>query len=280
MSLFSDKNTPEYIETCNREALARREEFTREIEGMSRTDAFHAFRLLKRKFPFFGLVSCPVGGNEPVMFTVNDDVVAWQFFWLGEYERETLSAWDEVTRSTTTVLDIGAYTGLYSLIAAMNGNHAHAFELTPRTVERAKINVTLNNLSNKITLHPYGLSERSEQVKIFIPRNTEILGTGNAINEKEIWRQRGQTPRTTFSQVRKFSDVLAEGQISSFEAMKVDVEGHEYEVLSSMRDALEEHRPVVIVEISRRRRDEVFQLLAELEYRVEQLHGLDHIAYP
>lgn len=258
----------------NRLALERQKAFRAERLPPAERRAAH--NKLKHQFPFHGFVGCPVGPLTPIMFSANDDVVAWNYFWMGDYEKDILDLWYEVTSKTKVALDIGAYTGLFSLVAAMNGNEVHAFEIVPRTVERAKINVLANGLEKKIQLHPFGLSNEDSVIDLHMPRGQDFLGTGNSIDMKT----NKPLADKTLAYVRSFQTFAKEVELGSFGALKIDVEGHEFEVLSTMKPLLEKHRPTMIIEISGRNKPAVRGLLKELGYRVESLKGMNHVAYP
>jgi len=68
-------------------------------------------------------------------------------------------------------LDIGAYQGLYTLLAAKNINccNAVAFEPVKNTFEFLKSNVQLNDVEEKCTLVNKGLGKNSGEFNIFVP---------------------------------------------------------------------------------------------------------------
>ena len=60
------------------------------------------------------------------------------------YEKESLTAWAQMVRPHEVALDVGAYTGLYSIIAAKRGAAAVALEPMPAQFWRLGINVAAN----------------------------------------------------------------------------------------------------------------------------------------
>ena len=79
---------------------------------------------LKQKYPSFGGMPCRAGDIDFVMFHAHDDVVVWEYLWRGAdgYESDLVRTWIDWCRARPGhILDIGAYTGLMSLLAA----HAH-----------------------------------------------------------------------------------------------------------------------------------------------------------
>ena len=46
----------------------------------------------------------------------NDDSIPLKFFWRKNYEKLALSLWYKMTRSDSFFFDVGAHTGIYSII--------------------------------------------------------------------------------------------------------------------------------------------------------------------
>ena len=269
-----------FVEAQNAKAIAERDKvlaasWQNEAERIAIVDR------MKHKYPYIGVIPCPVGGYEYHLFSVNDDVVGWMFFWSGAYEKELLELWHRITARTKTglVLDIGAYSGLYAMVAARNGCTTHAFELVLRTAERAKINFRLNGLARHITLHPYGLSDQDRVVDVLMPRASDFLGTGNSIDEKD----HVNAVETVKSTARSVSDVMAEigagAADTPLAALKIDVEGHEFELLTALRPWLERDRPDMLIEISRRIED-CIALLKAMNYTLIPIQGSNFHALP
>ena len=60
------------------------------------------------------------------------------------YEKQSLEAWASMVKPGAVALDIGAYTGLYSIIAAKKGAQAIAIEPMPANYWRLGVNVAAN----------------------------------------------------------------------------------------------------------------------------------------
>ena len=55
----------------------------------------------------------------------NDDLVPLKFFWKDKYEQLSLNIWYELTRNDSNVFfDVGAHTGIYSIIGNLNKYHS------------------------------------------------------------------------------------------------------------------------------------------------------------
>ena len=271
-------SSPRELRENNRLAVKRAEEFRRDVQrGDEEPLGFHT---LKREFPFHGFIPCSVRQKEFLLFAANDDVVGWEMFWTGEYEREVTDAWITIVKGSALVLDVGAYTGVMSILACLFNPEAQviAFEPMPRTVERLNINLRVNGFVDQVSVVPAAVSDTNGKVNINMPRPVGFLGTGNSIDPKP-----GVNVVDT-EEVRRVSLDDRAGELLPSDgpigAIKLDVEGHELQALLGMRSLLKEHRPPMIVEVWRHERDELFQFLAELGYESTQLQGMNHLFLP
>ena len=52
----------------------------------------------------------------------NDDAVPLKYLWRNKYEHLSLSLWYDMTRKDGYFFDVGAHTGIYSIIGNLNKN--------------------------------------------------------------------------------------------------------------------------------------------------------------
>ncbi|ESR23336.1 FkbM family methyltransferase [Lutibaculum baratangense] len=251
----------ERLDAANRKALARRDAFRDELR---QGQAGHGgFQKLKHEFPYVGFVECRAEDIDFLMFHANDDVVAWEYFWLGDdaYERPIIAQWLTWAREAKSVLDIGAYTGLMSILAGLaNPDGAvHAMEPIERTVERMKINLRANGLAQRVTIHPRAASDEFGPEMINYYRDEDFLGTGNSIHDKgkEIHARR-------MIQMVNTDQFL--GSKHKFDLIKVDVEGFETHVLDGLRRIIARDRPRLVLEVWKENEAEVFSRLDKQGY--------------
>lgn len=266
------------IEGLNRNAASERDAFRAAVaRGSCESEDHHK---LKHRFPFYGHVPCRAGPVDFLMYSANDDVVAWEYFWTGGYEEPVVAAWLEMTRSAKQVLDVGAYSGCMSIVAALNNPscHVHAFEAMPRTVERLSVNCKLNGVADKVTIHNLAVSDQDGTVLIHMPRPRDFLGTGNSIFHKPNVRMVDQL------EVKSGPIAAALANAGADEApvscIKLDVEGHEMPALKGMVEIIERDRPSLIVEVWAHEKEELFAFFEALHYRREQLQGMNWLFVP
>lgn len=162
-------------------------------------------------------------------------------------------------------VDVGAWKGIYSSWLQKYSKHVYAYEPNPitfRFLNYAKGNVTATNcaISNKAGT----ATLRIEKVPGHKPRKS---GRG-----EDFWYDdMGGSLRAD-----KFGDGYKEMQVETRRLddenlenvgfMKIDVEGHEFEVLEGARQTIESSRPVMLIEIEERHnRKPIAEALAEIE---------------
>lgn len=248
------------LDLLNRRALDRISKFRENYH--SRLESYEDFSKIKHQFPYFGYVSCKASDIEFLLFHANDDVVAWEYLWFGAdaYEREILGVWLDWCRSAVVVYDIGAYTGLMSVLAALanSGSRVHLFEPMERTIERAKINIKSNLVEGQVKLHNRAASNVCGNEVIKLYRNEDFLGTGNSIYDKSL---------KVFDE-KVIRCVTIDDHLKGVrpDVVKIDVEGHELACLHGMEKTLKESRPKMIVEMWEHSRKEVLAYLSGLGY--------------
>ena len=174
-------------------------------------------------------------------------------------------------------LDIGAHIGKWSVFVARANPEVqvYAFEPHPVTFEYLQQNVKLNRLRNVEPVHVAVSSGRSKAL-FEMPRvNTEMSQVVTAPARSNCDLMQIDTLGV--------DDFLAERHLSPEDVglVKVDVEGHELQVLEGMRCLLEGATDLSLVcEILRRQtqREAIFRYMADLGYGATQLPtGVDYL---
>lgn len=167
-------------------------------------------------------------------------------YYTGMYEQNTLACMQYCVKiipglSERAFLDIGANSGLFSILGSRLFSSVLAFEPFPAVFSRLKSNVERNGLSN-IRLFPFGLGDKAEMLSFVLPKK-DNMGTGHFITES---KNGSGEPLP----VRVGDTVLAEIPVA-IGLVKIDVEGFEPHVLRGLRRTLERDQPVIIMELNR-----------------------------
>lgn len=227
---------------------------------------------LMQQYPAFGIMPCKAAGIEFAMFHAHDDIVARNYLWVGAdgYEPDLVRTWVEWCRKPGDVMDIGGYSGLMSILAARSHteNKVHLFEPLERVIERANINIKINGLSRRITLHPVAASDQTGEAQIHLYRDEDFLATGNSINRKDD-KEFFTTKRITTVAIDEYLPNI------SPRAVKIDVEGHELAVLTGLERTLRRSRPQILIEVWENTREDVLRKLRDLGYTLERAERVD-----
>lgn len=155
-------------------------------------------------------------------------------------------------------IDVGAHMGSYSLILSKTCEKVVALE-PQEAVRRVLLrNLRLNRVNNVHVL-PYAVSSVSGI-------SAEIVGAGGSA--KVLLGKGTITTITVDDVVKKFFPDKGPDFI------KIDVEGHELEVLKGALKTLNERKPLLLVEVWEHNNINVRRLLEKARYRVIDGHGL------
>jgi len=186
----------------------------------------------------------------------------------GDLEPELLHLRSFVSPSGTAI-DVGANWGMYSYSLAQFLPKVYAFEIN------ANLTADLGSYANpRIEIIHCGLSSAAQEMTLHIPilpNGMELTGWGSL--------HQGNMPRgnirTKLLQVAvKPLDGFA---IPDVAFIKIDVEGHEVEVLAGARETIERCRPTVLIEVKNanvRAVDSYFQNLGYQKFTLADLVGV------
>lgn len=225
------------------------------------------FHYHKNHFPYFGYIEAETGGKRFLMFSANDDLVAMTFFWFGPdmFEPMSLRLWQERVPASETILDVGAFSGVYSLCAAHNnpGCHIYAVEAARRTYGRLLVNVQSNGLSKRITCINKAISADRGTERFLRYRGENILGVGDGFVRKSIDPQASEETVETIG-----LDQLCEERSIRPDLIKIDIEGAEALALAGMRELLRVTRPILLIEVIPSTAADVHRCLRDARYTI------------
>jgi FkbM family methyltransferase len=160
--------------------------------------------------------------------------------WLGNFEREQIRSFKELcqTFSPDVFIDVGANCGLYSCVLLRNELTPHAilFEPDRHALSLLRANLMINGVQDRASIHEVAVGAGPARM------------TMRPANAKSIAGARLDPDCTdgTPVDVVALDDAVAtrNGRI----AVKVDVEDHEFEALTGMRQLLTQNKAVVQIE--------------------------------
>jgi FkbM family methyltransferase len=181
--------------------------------------------------------------------------IARGYEWDG-WMREDL---DKYYKEGTEILDIGANIGYNSLMFSDYGP-VYAFE--PLFHKVITMNVENNKLKNNIHVVPIALSNESENKIMYFPKAVKQTGLRN-YGGSSMQKTDGMDESTkTEVECRRLDDVY-KGVTS---VIKIDVEGHELEVLKGAENTIRKYMPTLLIEIFDYEDSEVAKYIRSLGY--------------
>jgi FkbM family methyltransferase len=171
---------------------------------------------------------------------------------LARYEEPTPAVFvDLVQQLNGTVLDIGANTGLFALLAAAANPNVRIYGFEPLATirELLQANIGFNpGLAPQIKIEPFGLSRTSGSLPFFETINDQGLITTSSSFELEHAQRIGQfcEHRIVTQTLDDWADTIENARV---DLIKIDVEAHEHAVIEGGRKTISRHRPFIIVEI-------------------------------
>ena len=145
-------------------------------------------------------------------------------------------------------LDIGANSGIYSLLAASLGHsRTIAFEPFPLIHALLRCNIDLNGYGDKIHAEKTAISRSSGKLKLYIPQNIGAIETSASLESTFKIKHAEVIEVDALS----LDDYLENQGLASqpIAVIKIDVEGHEPAVLEGSRNTVTRHRPIIVIEI-------------------------------
>jgi FkbM family methyltransferase len=188
-------------------------------------------------------------GNRKVKMRHYGYQVENLIFWYGlenGFEKESVKLWMKLCKKAEVIFDIGANTGLYSLVAQAANPDAkiYAFEPVKRIAEKFRDNIRLNGYN--IELIEKAASNIDGTTIIYDDDNSE--NNYSATLNKEFGVSAGTSNEIPIEVIR-LDSFIEQNQIMKLDLIKIDVETYEPEVLEGFTNYLQLFKPAILIEI-------------------------------
>jgi len=171
-----------------------------------------------------------------------------EIFWAGltgGWEKTSMAIWIALCKKSVVIFDIGANTGIYSLVAKATHPAAevYAFEPVKRVYSKLVDNSRLNGYD--IRCHELAVSNVDGQALIYDTLDDHILSVtlNKNLNDPETI-----VIPTVVTTVR-LSSLIEKNNIKKIDLIKIDVETHEPEVLEGLEPYLSRDKPAMLIEV-------------------------------
>ena len=168
------------------------------------------------------------------------------------YEKE-LAIIDRFSDKSKNAIDIGVYRGVYSFKLSKIFKKVHAFE--PNKLLFSYLNKNLKKIVKNIELYNLALSDKKGDAKLKLPIRSKSIFKDN-IEELYQLGAASMHPHKEFKEFKtvqvkmnRLDNIPIDNDIGF---IKIDVEGHELEVINGAIQTIQKNRPILLIEIERR----------------------------
>jgi FkbM family methyltransferase len=190
-------------------------------------------------------------------------------FWSGlteGWEKESIKLWIALCKDAEVIVDVGANTGVYSLVAKTIKPSASVFAFEPvkRVYQKLRENITLNNLD--IKTYERAISNANGTATIY---DIDSAHTYSVTVNKNMYSNDTKVIESVI-QTSTLDTFIKENNIPKIDLIKIDVETHEAEVLEGFSEYLKAFKPTMLIEI----------LTDEIGYKIEsQVKNLNYLYF-
>lgn len=201
-----------------------------------------------RHLYFKDIFKVPVTETESFMMRHYGYQLENDIFWkglTGHWEKHSMLTWIKLSKLSKNVLDIGANTGVYSLVTKSVAPGAKVFSYDPvkRVFDKLKENVLLNQFD--IQCFNVAVSDHTGKAKFY---DTNDEHTYNVVINKDYSNNPLYHPVEI--DVITIDDVIVKEKLATIDLIKIDVETHEPEVFKGFTTIMKYH-PSILVEVLR-----------------------------
>lgn len=196
-----------------------------------------------------GIIELEVNDVLLKMVSKCDDHIVDEIYYQKENEKFELALFATYASNARVIFDIGANTGIYSLLAAKAnpGSKTLAFEPNTPNFQRLKLNLEVNNIQTVEALNK-GVGAEHGILHLTVPSDGK-LSTVSSFN--------GGFTRTFHTDEVKYVEVPVEvvvlndwcDTLNRVDLVKIDVETFEMEVFKGGYDFFEKFKPLIFCEV-------------------------------
>jgi FkbM family methyltransferase len=246
--------------------------FKRSLFSVCR-DLLHPGERIYKHLHFEGEFSVSVDSGHRFQIHHFGFEVENSLFWAGlegGWERTSIGLWKRLVSNSQVVFDVGANTGVYSLIAKCLNPDAKVIALEPisRVFSRLEGNVQLNGYDIECLELAASNFDGSATVYDTPTEHVYSVTVNKNLNAPE-------TPVIpTEIRTARLDAIIADRGVKQLDLIKIDVETHEPEVLEGLGDHLVRFRPSMLIEVLNdeigRRIEEIIKGIGYLYFNIDE----------
>ena len=230
----------------------------------------------KLKWRTFGEITLKTHGSRFKMISRCDDGIVDQLFYQLNYaENLDLRVFTSFLKPNTKIVDIGANTGIYSLLCSVTEKNSYIYAFEPNPVNEARLreNVSINDCKN-IEILKLAVGTKPDRIQFTVPLNNIISDTSSAIASFSRSTYQGKMAWKSIEVDQISLDGFFLSKKENIDLIKIDVEGYEIDVLKGGVQLFKFHRPKILLETfpDNNKRAYLNKFLADLEYDIFKIN--------
>ncbi len=221
-----------------------------------------------RYLTFQGILKFKTTAGTSFKIRSYGDSIENEIFWssMKNWENISINIWSELCKNAEVIFDLGANTGIYSLIAKSINPPAkvYAFEPVSRVYKKLVFNNSLNKFN--ISCNEIALSNYEGEATLYDLPSAHVYTV--FVNKNHF--DPGIPTLEVKIKATTLNAFIKANNISKIDIIKIDVELHEVEVMEGFSEYLDKFRPTILIEI----------LNNEIGNKIQQLvSGLDYLFF-
>ena len=202
---------------------------------------------LWRKLQPIGIFKLRINTQAFLYDSSEEDQLSRNIVWTNfrDWEPMSVSIFYEFSKVSNYVIDIGAYTGIYSLIACTANNYCKVFifEPNPNMIANIERNCCINNFIDRVKIYNIALSDENGDFEFGITaKDRTASGLITSLNEHQ------SIDSIIRAEVWKLDDLFDREELNEATLVKIDVEGNELKTLKGMTKIIGYFKPVFLIE--------------------------------
>jgi len=206
-----------------------------------------------------------------------NDAIANKIYWCGlnSFEGETTSLFLGLVSKSRVFFDIGANTGIYTMLAAIQNpsTHIFAFEPLPKVFSYLKHNVETNHLKNTRTEN-YAISNYNGKINLYVPKSRMLPSSASTLKGFKAASYVLEVPAI------KLDAYCKKRRLRDVDLIKIDTEATEHLVIEGALETIMENQPIIICEVLKNRTEKFLNgLLDNIDYEYYWISDAGLIKY-
>ncbi|MDB5269240.1 MAG: methyltransferase FkbM [Hymenobacter sp.] len=206
---------------------------------------------LESHWRIFGQVTINFEGQPLTFYTAGDDDIVDTLYYQKNYlESNEIHLFSHFAKRAKIIIDVGANTGVYTLVSAIANPKAtiYAFEPNPVNHTRLLQNIKLNGLSN-VRVEQQAVGNADTPIVFNVPADARISYTSSVLADFSHATHQGKLQWKEITVPQVTLDAYTANHSTTVDLLKIDVENYEMSLFDGARQFFSRHSPVVLCEI-------------------------------